>query len=215
MNNEETTCPYDSLTEETDVLEPDTTTKVLYHGTTYENYLNIKENGFGSLEKTWNCSSPETMYFYDTDKTEEDDEEYKESYCVSRAFESAQITAAVHGVNSSKLVVLRLEIDSDHVRDDYSCENMSDVATEAEIEDLNEFGVITEVFICEEGYNPALRFFYICHLWANNEYLHKTHFTHLEDKALQLLADKETGIFIDELLDFEWEAQGIEIKLNG
>ena len=108
-----------------------------YHGTTYENYLEIiKNNGFEYTGiKTWNCSEDDSTYFYTFDKVkkyqdlEEEANEYITQRAIESAFESARISASVQKSTSNKIIVLELEIDDDLLDDDFSCPNMDNIAS--------------------------------------------------------------------------------------
>lgn len=180
--------------------------KTLFHGTTKANYEQILEKGFSPRNMVWNCSSDTDVYFYDTDKTNYDgeEEEYIRQDCIRRAFESAQITAAVQGFNGSELIVIEIQIDEEHVEDDYSCENMHHTASVVDVDDLEEHGEVKAVYEAEEGYNPSLRFFYIAHLVRDNNYINTYEFTHLEDKACEVIANSEVYLY-DSLMEFDFE----------
>lgn len=185
--------------------------KTLFHGTTKDNYLNIVANGFNPTNESWNCSSDTDIYFYDLDKAEQDETEYKKDECIRYAFESAQTAASIQGFKGTDLVVLEVEIDNEYAEDDYSCENMADRATQVGIDYLQKYGKVTNVYICNE-YNPFLRFFYISFI-LDNQYANTWRFNELETAALQAISECE-GMNIEELLEFNWESTGVEIDLS-
>ncbi len=182
--------------------------KTLFHGTTYDNYLSILENGFDSSltgVMTWNCSDDSAMYFYDLDKDVdccEEEDEIKES-CIRRAFENAQITAGIQGFNGNKLVVMELHVDDDLCEDDHSCDNMAESATVVESSDIS-IEDIKNVYISDDAYNPHLRFFYIASLGGNNQ-LNTGDFDDVELQAFNIIASQE--MYIEDLIYFEWEAK--------
>ena len=181
--------------------------KTLFHGTTYENYLSIIKEGFNPKDKTWHCSDESEIYFFDDTKDSNCILDYGtikdlHTSLVASAFESAQITAGIQGVLDAKLVVIEIEIDANLTEDDYSCDNMMDIATVVNIDNL-EIGMIKNVHIAKNGYNPHLRFFYIGSL-INNKHLNTWNFSDMEEQAMNIIAEKE--VYIDDLtLVEEWE----------
>jgi len=177
--------------------------KTLYHGTTLENWESIKANGWGGEVPVWTCSNLSEIYFYDLDKGFDciDDLEEREQGHIRRAFESGQIAAALYGCKSEKLVVIRVEIEEHLVEDDLSCENMADTASTVEIEDLDQYGKITAIYQSDD-YSEALRFFYISGLYGR-DYFDVSHLSEKEIRALEII--QKSGVFIDELLEIEWE----------
>ncbi|ATE86143.1 hypothetical protein Sf16_gp3 [Shigella phage Sf16] len=102
-----------------------------FHGTTQENFVNLI-NGGDKPSGVWNCSDMDGCFyvypvskFYDVENL--DDEQIIDEG-IKNALDSASITAA-YQMKSQKLVILELDIPEDDLQDDWSCENMSDVAS--------------------------------------------------------------------------------------
>ena len=102
-----------------------------FHGTTQENFVNLI-NGGDKPSGAWNCSDMDGCFyvypvskFYDVENL--DDEQIIDEG-IKNALDSASITAA-YQMKSQKLVILELDIPEDDLQDDWSCENMSDVAS--------------------------------------------------------------------------------------
>jgi hypothetical protein len=104
-----------------------------YHGTTLEN-LQILLNGDKSdIDSAWTCSdSDDTFYVWPLNKvmTANDIESKSEAkgQGIQQAFEAGQIQAAMVG-KSTKIVVLELDIYSQDLQDDYSCDTMAGIAS--------------------------------------------------------------------------------------
>lgn len=179
---------------------------ILFHGTTYENYLQILKDGFDNYEddkKTWNCSIDNEVYFFDVDKTDnqEDDLDYRKDDCINKCFQQAQITASLQGTFDNRLIVLQYEIDSEFVHADTSCENCEEAST-VDADELAEHGIIKNIFI-DKSYNPHLRFFYISGL-LHNDYFNRENFTDLENEAMTTIANTDNNIWCD-LVELNWE----------
>lgn len=184
--------------------------KTLFHGTTKENYELIKKNGFAPENPNWNCSYDCTMYFYDLDKAEDyDTKEDNRNQCIRQAFESAQLCAAIQGSDKSELIVFEIQIDESYCSDDESCENMADTATEVNVDDLNEYGKIVNIYSCD-AYNKSLRFFYIAGLVKTNDYI-RFDFTSMEYQACELIAKLDASAIHDDMHEFDWESIHYEI----
>ena len=102
-----------------------------FHGTTQENFVNLI-NGGDKPTGAWNCSDSDGCFyvypvnkFYDLDSM--DDEEITNEG-LRNALDSATITAAFQ-MKTQNIVILELDIPEDELQDDWSCENMSDVAS--------------------------------------------------------------------------------------
>ena len=102
-----------------------------FHGTTQENFLNLI-NGGEKPTGAWNCSDSDGCFyvypvskFYDVENL---DAEQITEEGLKNALDSASITAAFQ-MKSQKIVILELDIPEEELQDDWSCENMSDVAS--------------------------------------------------------------------------------------
>lgn len=105
-----------------------------YHGTTLKNFVNLL-NGGNKPEGIWNCSyMDDCFYVYPMDKVinseclEDEEESYIRDRCLQNALESGLITAAFQ-MESQDVIVIELEIPDEELEDDYSCDNMSGVAS--------------------------------------------------------------------------------------
>jgi hypothetical protein len=182
----------------------------LFHGTTHANYLKILEEGFSPENENWNCSSYEETYFWDLEKIregehdEEDEEEWVLGSALRYAFDSAQICAAIQGVGEQTLVVLQVEVDEDDVHEDLSCPNMSYASTVMN-DVLEKRGTIVKAFICEKGYNPSLRVFYIASLFANNDWIIQHHVDEAEQEAIDMINENSIHLEADSMHEFDWE----------
>jgi len=187
--------------------------KTLFHGTTIEAYNKIKVEGFNPSKTNWNCSYNSELYFYDLDKTDEDSDEIEwcRNECIQRAFESAQLAAAIQGVSASELIVIEIKIEEKYTEDDESCENMADIATVVNIQDLNEFGIVANIFLSKD-YVPSLRLFYCASLIVNNQYIETNNFSSQEIKACTKMV--ENGIYLEDIYPQDWENLNIELSLK-
>ena len=153
--------------------------RMYHHGTTEEVGRKIAEYGFGSDDKKliWNCSDPESTYFY---MDELDGQEHEGYY---RAVENAQIASAFQNSQNRMVAVVTLCIPEgspleNWVEEDGSCPNMSceavcisDEAIQRHWEAGNAFVYIT----MHKAYEPGFRFLYLANL--SEEYLNE-----MEDK---------------------------------
>lgn len=102
-----------------------------FHGTTQENFVNLL-NGGDKPSGAWNCSDMDgCFYVYPASKfydVEEMDNEQITDEGIKNALDSASVTAA-YQMKSQKIVILELDIPDEELQDDWSCENMSDVAS--------------------------------------------------------------------------------------
>lgn len=158
-----------------------------FHGTSYDNYIKIKENGFGTSKPVvWDCSDEEVTYMYDLTKFievegyDDNDLEYQIYACTGRCNESAQITAALQESNYNSTVVFEFEVPDeyfdefeDYILPDLSCPHMEDCgAVTINSNTLNIFineGKINVTVHIFEFY-PKLSLFYIGGLY-NSDYL--------------------------------------------
>lgn len=166
-----------------------------YHGTSADNLPFILKHGLSVSEnKIWSVSE-DAVYLWeplgcglanDLEEEEHDLEAFK------MANESGQIACAV--AKDCRIVVLKIEIESDEVFDDTSCENMQVRGAKCIYRDI-QISEITEIKISNDL--SLLKGFFISIL-ANNNYNNQD-FTRLE----LMVADafKESCIF-DELNDF-------------
>lgn len=182
--------------------------KTLFHGTTLKNWENIKVNGFYPENKTWYCSGDREIYFYDLDKSPYDEKRDIIYDCINQAFSSAQIHASVNNYNSTELIVLELQVPENFCEDDFSCENMDNIATCVNIDDLD-LSMIKKIHICKNGYLPSLRIFYIGGMIKRNNYQINTN--NFLDIELDIIKEIEIP-FIEEIFNFEYETEIVEFE---
>lgn len=139
-----------------------------FHGTTQENFINLI-NGGDKPSGAWNCSDMDGCFYvypankiYDYDSLD-DDEITNEG--LRNALDSATITAAFQ-MKTQKIVILELDIPEDELQDDWSCENMSDIASFTEYFDkswikkiyITEFNAMYSPFFVPNLKNPNLSY---------------------------------------------------------
>lgn len=182
----------------------------LFHGTSYNNYTNIKNNGFSDYKETvWSCSNKEKTYFYHMDNLCEaegfnaESLEEKIDFCLSRANESAQITAAIDQEINTMTVVFEIIVDSNYVEDfmenDDSCENMYGCVqiNSLLINKLIKGGKATAT-VHFFKFNPKLSLFYLTGIIDNDYFedsLYKLDCT--EREFIQQIRDAR--IFVDDI----------------
>lgn len=66
----------------------------LYHGTSWENYVSIRNIGFGGGRQNWTCSDPDVTYFYNP-MSYSWDWHTGQTHALRDAFGSAQVAAAL------------------------------------------------------------------------------------------------------------------------
>lgn len=102
-----------------------------FHGTTQENFANLLSGG-EKPSGAWNCSDSDGCFYVypesKLDDVENLDAEQITDEGIRNALDSASITAAFQ-MKSQKIVILELDIPEDELQDDWSCENMSNVAS--------------------------------------------------------------------------------------
>jgi hypothetical protein len=168
------------------------TKNTLYHGTSFENYQSILENGFnGDRDTIWNCSNDSYTYLWDVKKIgkgEQLDKEDAINQAIQQAFESARIAAAVQKSHSDKIIVFEIEIDSKFVTDDDSCENMS-YASKVYNQDLEECGKIKNVYYME--FSPHMILFYLSGLVSNDYMDLYDNFTQYEINLMEKIGQSQ------------------------
>lgn len=108
---------------------------ICFHGTTRKGLNSILNNSGVKPTSPWTVSDNDgAMYVWPSDKLENQYDFEEKETMVCHAFESAEIQAVFS--QETEVFVLELEIDNDLLEDDYSCDNMSDVAS---LIDMNDF----------------------------------------------------------------------------
>ncbi len=101
---------------------------ICYHGTTKKGLKAILSGANHKPTNPWDVSDQDgVMYVWPTDKLEAQYEYEDESQKVCHAFESAEVQAVTS--DEEEVFVIVLDIPSGLLEDDYSCDNMSDVAS--------------------------------------------------------------------------------------
>lgn len=177
---------------------------LVYHGTTVENALSIKNRiQKPSHSSVWNVSKKDCMYFWinpEQDDTLSDTD--RQNQCLIRALEAGQIAAAVKRTMESDLAIITYDIDPEEANDfpDLSCAHM-DGALEIpfayiDFSKLN-FYKVTDVMI------PELSLFYLLNL--DEKMLHldnpMRHRLHLVKNA----CSNQDGSIFDEIFYMAWE----------
>lgn len=167
-----------------------------FHGTTKENYENMLK-GNCKDNPTWNCSDDNEIYLWDAEKNLENSDDVKE-YCINQAFESAQLTAAIKGKDTD-LIVIELEIPSNLIEDDYSCDNMSDVASLISFDDFST-DFIKSTFKC--SYSAYLSPFVLSGVIGREQF----NDCNIEYDLITLAKDLHgKDIFLETMYEFDYE----------
>jgi hypothetical protein len=174
-----------------------------FHGTTREQAKRILSGECKNLP-TWSVSDDEYLYLWCPDALmegeypEAENMEEAEERAIQMAFESAQITAAMSEGPQNEIVVLCFEFDAEKVEADDSCENME---LARRIEDFKGLEDCHEATYTAR-HNSRLDALVISNLLENE---HLAHWRIDEDliEAAQAMKD----IYIDSLLDFDWEEE--------
>jgi len=135
-----------------------------YHWTTLENFKKILKNGFNNKsKKNWWCSNESELYLWNPRKLEWDRD------AKQKAFESAQLAAAIQDVSKTEIVVLELEIDTNQINvpDDDSAVNMKNSANYVLKERLN-LSNISCVYWSRNWYIPGARLLYLLSIFQDS-----------------------------------------------
>jgi hypothetical protein len=123
-----------------------------FHGTTKKG-LNAILNGGSKPNCPWTVSDNDGMtYVWPLDKLvsanalEDDDASYQTEYGIRQAFESAEIQAVME--ESEAIFVIELDIPDELLEDDFSCENMDNVASVLHMNDFD-LKFIKKVYIAD------------------------------------------------------------------
>ena len=174
----------------------------VFHGTTRENAERIL-SGKAKDNYTWTVSDDDYLYVWNPvshiKQGECDTIHEAFEMCTQKAFESAQITAAMSDAPQSELVVLVLNVKPKDLDVDYSCKNMELASI---INDIDYNYKEAHMYTLKAKHNSRLDAFVISGLLEN------PHFPSykLDDdliEAAKLLQDR----FLEELLEFDWERE--------
>lgn len=177
----------------------------LFHGTTYESYQGIKEDIAATPDKTiWICSEDDVIYFHSLDVVAKDssldlnDLQSAIYQTIQRAFESAQVSAAVS--DSDQLIVLEFDVDESLVKPDTSCQNADTVCVSRY--------VLTKEMIVDAytmPFNKALKLFHLVGLIDKDDFIDLSwHLSKEEYEAVRLLADNDIYLPYESLCPETW-----------
>lgn len=135
--------------------------KILFHGTTYENYKSILINGFQPrIDSAWVCSNPTYMFFYDLSRKTKKE-------CLKGCISNTMFTAIFNNFQGTEFVILELEVPERLCIDDPTVDkewnDYDQKSTAVKTKDLN-ISMIKQVYINHNAYNKYLRWWY----YANN-----------------------------------------------
>ena len=175
---------------------------LVFHGTTKAQAEHILAGGEkDSGANVWQCSDDSLLYVYplakviQAEELQDEDEDTQIQSCVRYAASSAEISAAVTG--HDEITVLCWDVPEEYLEDDYSCENMHNIASQMLDNPALKFPLLHR---WDGGINPELRVFYLTGLVnradcpVNSQHISKE----LWDAARQV---HEAGIYLDSLLD--------------
>ena len=169
---------------------------LLFHGTTYENALNILKKGFDvNANPNWNCSRSE-VYFFNGDYIKESgDLESNEEIIqqgIQEALGQALITCAVQNPSDYRGAVLvfdsSLMKNQRQIKPDTSCENMENVAvclTNPEMDALIGFYVMTDDY-------KEIRYFTLAQM-KDNQYLNEVELSGIEESMIKLISESSSS----------------------
>lgn len=187
---------------------------LVFHGTTKKGLKSILNNSGIKPNSPWTCSDQDgLMYVYPLNKIvdahclEEEEKEDQINEGIRNAFESANIQAAIEA-KANTLYVLVMEVDENLLEDDYSCDNMADIASCMNMIDFNSTSIVS-VYECQ--YNIWKTPFVISSLLGNELF----NVFSIEDELLkisQYLKDNET--YIEDFAEFDYTEANIEDLLE-
>lgn len=181
----------------------------IYHGTSYENYLDIiKEGKFKTKRKTWTCSYSNYTYFYRPGMfikhNDCHDIDCAIRCAIQEAFGNAFITAAINKSLSDKVVVLELEVPQRDICEDSSCDGMY-VACQVHNDDLD-ISMIKRVLF--NAYSPITSILYMAGL-------HGRHYINLDLTPIEEAIIKQLNrveVFPEELWEVDYYEAEKEIS---
>ncbi len=172
-----------------------------YHGTTKKGLKAILSGENHKPNSPWNCSDQDGVtYVWPLDKTVEcegcDGECDGHERAVVKAFESAQVQAAIAG--DTELYVIVLDIDDDMLSDDYSADNMSDAASCINTQDFKATRIIT-TYHC--SFNRWHAPFVIKGLLQNCYF----NTCAVDEDLLKVAEQLSEDVWIDEIYEFDYK----------
>ena len=118
-----------------------------FHGTTKKG-LNAILNAEGYKPNSpWTVSDNDgAMYLWPQNKLEDQHDFEENDQMICHAFESAEIQAVIE--DTTEIFVLEMEVPDELLQDDFSCDNMADVASFIETGQFNK-DMIVKVYTCK------------------------------------------------------------------
>lgn len=127
----------------------------VYHGTSFENFINLNKDNF-EYKKNWSVSEDNMIYVYGSS-----DEESKE--CLNDAYRNAVLCAAIQDSDSNLVVVIELDIEDELLKVDRSDGNID---TNRWCIDVNKFKERIEKYkLHYYFYAPECRWMYLYNLY--------------------------------------------------
>lgn len=190
----------------------------LYHGTTAEAYMIIKENGFCHNKVVWTCSDPNVLYFYRHDLVAQE-YELNEQEAIEKCFElalgSASCTAAITNSSSSNLFVYEFLIDDAHtdiVAPDISTGNAGDDYCACINTEL--LNVLPHNVYCALGhYAPSLVLYYLGSM-LQRDYLPKLNLTDFEELVIKNVITPGLELYQSTMFDFMSQSELVMVHEN-
>lgn len=178
---------------------------ICYHGTTEKSIKAIIEgiNKKDDVATCWQVSKDDdNFYCYPLSKIEGDTLEDRQDNGIISALQSAQLQAAYN--QSSKVYAIEFKISKTILEDDYSCDNMYDVASCFNMDDLDKIEILR---IFELDFNQRLSIFYLKMIHDNK------HFNQweLDDTTLQVL-DNITEV-PEVIYDLVYDYRQVDVNL--
>lgn len=169
---------------------------ICFHGTSYESYLKIKEEGFKNEDTNWYCSEPGETYLFKAF----DDSEDEVLEAQQKAAESALIAAARQNSKKKKAVVLKFELDDElfEYDADFSSGDEYTMADKGAIvvDNYNLKGQAFEVI--EIPYYPGARYIYLAGIISNP----LLNITELKDEEINIIKEIQVMPNLSDLLFF-------------
>lgn len=197
----------------------------LFHGTSFENYLSIKEGGFSNCKRVvWDCSDEEKTYFYEMEglcKTEgvDCDEQDKIEFCLERANENAQITASIEKYPHNKTVVFEFITEAEYLEDymerDDSCENMDEMAVCVDSLILNNLLREKKAILIAHFFRfiPKLSLLYLANVFSNPYF--QDSISQLCYEEIEFIKELIRGrVYVGEIFDYQEKLGTEKITLN-
>lgn len=173
-----------------------------FHGTSYDNFLKIKERGFDMSDTIWHCSEPGQTYLYGAiqDDCFETEQDAIEDAFLNAKF-AARLAAASNGSNYNKAIILEFESDFDNeiITYDHSCEDMKYMnAFQIDNSDLNKM----PYKIHEVPYYSGMRYIYLSGV-INNSYFDISNLSKEEIEIIKTLKEAEVELKCSDIIHYD------------